>query len=82
MPRFESGFLFVGSVFLLIAVVLAVCLVRRLRIPPQPFWVLTLSCCIASIPLAIQGCDQEIGICFALALVAFAIGFIASIRKE
>lgn len=85
MPRFESGFLFVGCIFLLIAVVLAVCLIRRLRVSPQPLWVLTLGLCIASVTLAImemRNAENAPLICLGFALVSFVIGFFVSLRKD
>ena len=80
---FEDFFL-VFCVFLLISLGVIVCFVRKIPVPPQPFWVLTLSLCIIMVAMAAARYKDEYGyfICALGASVSFTIGFLASIRKE
>ena len=79
-----EDFFFVFCVFILVSLGMIACFIRKIPVPPQPFWVLTLSLCIIMVAMAVARYDDEYGyfICALGASVSFMVGFLASIRKE
>ena len=82
MPRIEFGVVLFSLITLFVVFLLVFCIVRKVHIPPLPFWVITLDLCLVSIPLAILGYENGVWMCLALACVMFSVGFIATIRKK
>ncbi len=82
MTRLDYGWLLLCGIILLMIGLVLWMTACKFRVPPQPFWVLTLGLCIVSATLAVLGYENGVWVCLVSACVAFAIGCIATARKE